>query len=456
MSRANILVVDDDVEIRTLISDVLSDEDYHVEQAQDESEAIALVKKNMPNVVFLDLWIGEDESAGMKVLDKIQRMSPEVPVIIISGHGTIEVAVKAIQKGAFDFIEKPFTIDRLLISCERAIETYKLRRENIALRNNRFDINVFSVGKSFFAQNIKDYIHKIAATSSRVFIEAGAGSDAASLAFAIHKASLREKFVFACASCISNNPVEFERELFGSEKGYGFIERANLGTLYLENVEQLNIECQRKLIGFLQNGSYLAGRRTVMSDVRIMCSSDASIHDKVQMGTFNKELYLRLSIMKIVIPNLEDRREDIEHLVNYYIQNANALFGLKKVTFSDEAIAVLQTNDWPGNLRQLRSTVENALIRASGKDIVSKEDLSNDVITKTKMDYKSLDAAKLIALPIKEAKEMFERDYLRAQVARFSGNISHTAEFVGMERSALHRKLKTLDVPVKRTKRKML
>lgn len=453
MDKENILVVDDDVEVRALIADVLSDEGYAVQQASNEQEAMSIVKKDEINLIFLDLWIGEDESAGLKILNKIKKINVEIPIVIISGHGTIDVAVRAIQDGAFDFIEKPFVIDRLLITTKRALETYKLRRENATLKNNKFDIAALSVGNSSFAQSIKSQIEKIAAAAGRVLIKADVGSGANIAAYGIHKSS-QKKGAFVYVNCISDDYAKFENDLFGNEKSYGFIERANLGTLYLEEVSRLPQNVQRKLLEFFQNGYCTVGQRRVWSDVRVICSSSADMNDEISNGRFISELFYRLSVIQLIIPPLCERKIDIVPLIQYFISKSGLIFGVKKVEFSKDAVSILQSYDWPGNMRQLQNVVENILINAAGKNIIDRDCLSPEISEETDKKYKALDAMKLISLPLKEAKDLFESDYLRAQVSRFSGNISQTASFVGMERSALHRKLKALNVEVVRNRHK--
>lgn len=453
MSKGNILVVDDDLEVRTLVADVLSDEGYVVRQASNEQEAMSHLKKENFNLVFLDLWIGEDESSGLKILTKIKKVDLELPIVMISGHGTIDVAVKAIQEGAFDFIEKPFVIDRLLITAQTAIELHKLKQENAILKNNKFDVNILKIGESPFAQSIKQQISKIAEASGRVFISADVGSGANIVAFAIHQESHR-KGPFVYVNCISDDSEKFEMDLFGNEKGYGFIEYANFGTLYLEEVSKLSQNAQRKLLEFFQNGFYFEGKRRISSDLRVICSSSIDIDSEIKKGNFIGELFYRLNVFQLAIPPLKLRKMDVMPLVQYFASKSNSAFGNRKIEFAPDAISWLQAFSWPGNVRQLQNVVENILINATGKSIVTTNCLPPEITFETENKYKALDAMKLISLPLKEAKDSFESDYLLAQVNRFSGNVSKTAAFVGMERSALHRKLKALNVEVIRNRNK--
>ena len=447
MDNENILVVDDDVEVRTLVADVLSDEGYTVHQASNESEAMNVLKNNDISLVFLDLWIGEDESAGLKILNKIKKTNFDIPVVIISGHGTVDVAVKAIHDGAFDFIEKPFVIDRLLITTNRAIESYKLKVENLTLKNSKLDLKVLDIGDSSFAQNINTQIKKIGELSSRVFIKAESGSGSNIVAYAIHKASPR-RGQFMYVNCSTNDEQKLENDLFGNDGAYGYLEKANRGTLYLEDISNVSKNIQRRLLEFFQNGYFMAGQRRVFSDVRIISSSNFDIDKAISNNDFISELFYRLSVSQIEIPPLRERKSDIIPLLKYFISKSDMILGRTKIEFSREVISVLQSFDWSGNIYQLRNVVENMLINLGTKTQITTECLPSEILSSTNDKYQALDVMKLILLPLKQAKEMFESDYLRAQINRFSGNISKTAEFVGMERSALHRKLKYLNVDV--------
>jgi two-component system nitrogen regulation response regulator NtrX len=405
------------------------------------------VKKNSPpNLIFLDLWIDDDESAGLKILEKIHKMHLEIPVIIISGHGTIDAAVQAIQRGAYDFIEKPFVMDRLLLTCSQALGTYRLKKEVSVLKSNKFDIGIFSVGKSAFATTIRSILDKVALANSRIFIKSKIGIGADAIAFEIHKQSNRKDSPFIQVNCFSDEKKDFSVELFGTERLYGYIEKANTGTLYLEDVTKLSKACQVKLLQFLQDGICTVGSRKVRSDVRLICSSNDNIDLLVASSKFNQELFYRLNIVCVDIPSLKDRREDILPLVEYYLMSSEVIFGLKAKSFTEDALAILQTYDWPGNICQLKNIVENSLINSMTCDEVNKDSLPPILTTSAQEKFSVLDVARLISLQIRDAKECFETDYLRAQIDRFSGNISRTAEFIGMERSALHRKLKMLKI----------
>ena len=445
--NAKILVIDDDAEVRSLISGVLSDEGYSTSLAANEQEAISSVKTCMPDLVFLDLWIGDDEAAGFKILDKLKNINSDLPIIIISGHGTIDIAMNAMRKGAFDFLEKPFVIDRLLLTCTRTLEFHKLKIENSSLKYDRLSPDIFFVGTSLFASNIKASIDKIANSNSRVFIKSPVGIGVDSIAYRIHQLSSRKDCNFINVSCISGeNSKNFDDELFGTDKSYGYFEKASGGTIFLEDIDRLSQDSQRKLLMFVQSGKYQLPSRNVFSDVRIICSTVSGETSKI--SEFNQELFYRLKIAEINVPSMSERREDIIPVINWYMSRSEELFNLKQKQFSDKALAILQAYDWPGNIHQIKNVVESSLINASdsNKNVIDETMLPTELSTNTKDKFESLNIAKFITLPLKEAKDCFEKDYLRAQINRFSGNISQTANFIGMERSALHRKLKVLDV----------
>lgn len=445
-NKKTILIVDDEAEVRSLIADVLQDEGYNTLLAANESEAFQQMKKQVPTLIFLDLWIGEDESAGLKSLEKIKKQHPDMPVIMISGHGTIDVAVQAIQKGAFDFIEKPFVIDRLVLTCQRGIELAVLTKENLTLKNNKFNTDVMAVGTSTFPATIKSLIEKISNNNSRVLINAQSGLGADSVAFDIHKKSSRKDFHFVYVNCVSDDEAKFEEELFGTEKSYGYIEKADNGTLYLEEINKLSKNTQRKLLQFLKEDRYSVSGRTVFADVRIICSSSDDLDFLKQADNFNNELLYRLNIININIPSINNRREDIFPLIEYYLTNAALLFGLKAKQITSAALAILQSYSWPGNIYQVKNVIESSLINAHHSDVIDKQNLPSELTVCTKEKLSSLSVANFISLPIKEATDRFEADYLTTQLERFSGNISKTAQFIHMERSALHRKLKNLGV----------
>ena len=441
-----ILVVDDDKAVNSLIADVLRDEGYNAIVAEDESAFIAKIEEKNPDLVLLDLWIGDDENAGIRILNKMRKIHPDIPVVIISGHGTIDIAVQAIRDGAFDFLEKPFVTERLLITCANALEIRRLQQSNNALRNFKQDTNVLFVGHSSFAQSMRSLVEKISTSNGRVLIRAQSGLGCEAFAYLIHKKSKRSQYPFVYVNCKSDDPEAFQQTFWGTEKSYGDLERANFGTLYLEDITYLSKECQRRLLQFLAEGRYCLKERNVYADVRLICSTSKPIEQLVGSDEFNRELFFRLNIVSVIVPSLKDRREDIIPLLEYYLEHATDFFGIQALSFNEEAKALFQTYDWPGNIHQLKNMVESALINAAGNDIVDRDALPPDLVNRACATYDSLQISKLISLPIKEAKELFESDYLRAQISRFGGNISRTAEFIGMERSALHRKLRALNL----------
>lgn len=447
-SKAKILIIDDDAEVRSLISGVLSDEGYAPTIASNERDSILAVKDCMPDLIFLDLWMGEDESGGFKILSKLKNINYNIPVVIISGHGTIDIAMKAMRKGAFDFLEKPFVIDRLLLTCSNALEFCKLRKENSLLRSDRLCSDILSVGNSLFAGSIRAVIDKIAVSNCRVFLSGPVGSGLDAIAYRIHKKSAQKDRNFVCVSC--SDTSSFADDLFGTDKFYGYIEKANGGTIFLENIDLLSQDTQRKLLMLIQNEKMSLQSRSVFLNTRIICSIvvNKDVSEAEKLSKFNKELLYRLKISTINVPGLVDRREDIIPIVNWYVTNSEKIFGLKPKALSSKVFAMLQAYDWPGNLRQIKNVVESAIMSAvsANKFEIDEESLPPEISLSAKGKFNSVDVAKFIGLPLKEAKEHFEYDYLKAQIERFSGNISKTAEFIGMERSALHRKLKALGV----------
>jgi two-component system nitrogen regulation response regulator NtrX len=449
MNKGNILIVDDEEEVRTLIAEVLSDEGYATTQASNEQEAISSIKKNIPDLVFLDLWLENNEVAGIGILEKIKSIHYDIPVVMISGHGTVDLAVEAIKKGAFDFIEKPFVIDRLLITCNRAVELYKLKKENITLKHNSRDSDVYTVGVSPFAAGIRQAMEKIAVTNSRVFIKSPIGIGTDAIAYGIHQKSHRRAYPFVYVNCICDDAEKFDNDLFGTENNHGYLQQADNGTIFLDDVSKLSRDTQRRLMGFLQDGRYSIRSRNVHVDVRIICcSTEEHMAYVLDNEMFSRELFYRLNISTLVVPALEERREDVVPLLEYYLARSNQLFGLQRKDFSERALAILQSYDWPGNIHQIRNVVESSLINAgdSGDNIVHLRHIPPEITSSTKEKLDALQVAQFVALPLKEAKDAFESDYLQVQIERFGGNISQTAAFIGMERSALHRKLKLLNV----------
>lgn len=447
MKNASILIVDDETEVRALINGVLTDESYIVYEAYDHQSALTVLKDQIISLVLLDLWIGSDESAGLKILHKIKSIYPDIPVVMISGHGTIDTAVLAIKNGAYDFIEKPFVIDRLLITVKRGIEKYKLIQENTKLRQ-KTNSDYKLIGTSATITQLKSFINKSSNNNSRIFITGPVGIGADTISWLIHNKSNRSKQPFIIINCASTAKT-LEQEIFGDTTTSGLLEQASNGTVFFEEISLLNESIQRRLAKTLQNGSFESGRRKVIFDARTICyTSCLNINQIVADGKFHNELFYRLSVTFLSIPGLEERREDIPIAIEHYLSRSEDIFGLPSKKISETAIAILQSYDWPGNMIQLRNVVEYMLINATAtsKNVIDETLIPQEIISSQENAIPASHSARLISLPINQAKKVFERDYLLAQINRFSGNISKTATFIGMERSALHRKLKTLKI----------
>lgn len=449
----DILVVDDEPDIRDLIAGVLEDEGYSVRTAATAEKAISEVKQRAPRLVILDVWLQGSDMDGLSVLKYLKTIDSVLPVIVISGHGNIETAVAAIRRGAYDFIEKPFKSDRLLHLIERAIEAAHLKRENETLRTKSLHVSDW-VGKSSAAITLRSAIEKVAPTNSRVMITGEAGVGKELCARLIHEESLRKNGPFVVVNAANIAPERMESELFGEESNdgtptkLGVFEKAHGGTLLLDEVGEIPIGTQSKILRVLteQRFQRVGGRSDVSVDVRVMSSSTRALNDEIEAGRFRKDLFYRLNVVPLAVPALAERRDDIPELVKYFTARIADSSGLNTREFSHEALAVLQSMTWPGNVRQLRNLVERVLIlsRETSQQAVRVEELPPD---RSKGDSEGVSvSADLVGLSLREAREQFEREYLALQITRFDGNISRTAEFIGMERSALHRKLKALGV----------
>ncbi len=457
-TKSDILIVDDEADIRSLIVGILEDEGYGTGQAESAAQVYDALSKRPYSLVVLDIWLKNSEYDGLSILEKIKKDYPELPVVMISGHGTIETAVKAIKVGAYDFIEKPFKTDRLLLMIDRALEAAALRRENAVLRVQE-DIAADLVGESQLFQNMVVTLDKIAPTNSRVLITGASGAGKEAVARYIHKNSQRTKMPFIAINCASLTSETLDEKLFGrEEKGQtipGVLERANGGSLLLDEIADLSLETQGKILRVLQDQSFIriGGQMPVKVDVRVMASTAQSLEDRIANGEFREDLFYRLNVVPIHVPRLQDRKEDIPVLVNYFMEQnlSDALLSLRPL--SEGALVALQGYVWPGNIRQLKNLVEWLVVtspkfnaeEAAIQPIQSSElpqEITQFVHASLKADWQT----DMISLPLREAREVFEREYLLAQITRFNGNISRTAQFVGMERSALHRKLKSLHI----------
>lgn len=448
---SDILVVDDEIDIRELVAGILEDDGYAVRTAQNAEAALAAVRARKPALLILDIWMSGNGMDGLELLDRVRALDPDVPVIMISGHGTIETAVSSIRRGAYDFIEKPFKSDRLLLVVQRALEAASLRQENRHLRAQAV-VPEGLVGNSAAAQQLKSIIGKIAPANSRVLISGPPGAGKETAARLIHAASARARNAFVAISAAGVTPERMDRELFGEEPSgerpghIGVFERAHGGTLYLDEIAEMPRETQSRILRVLveQRFRRVGGETDVQVDVRVVSSTSRDLAAEISAGRLREDLYHRLNVVPLRVPGLSERREDIPILISYYLDRLSVASGLAKRILAPDALATLQVQAWPGNVRQLRNLVERILILA-GDD--PSQPITADMLppeTSASQPTGGLGAERIIALPLREARELFEKEYLEAQIMRFGGNISRTAAFIGMERSALHRKLKTL------------
>jgi two-component system nitrogen regulation response regulator NtrX len=448
---ADVLVVDDEADIRELVSGILQDEGYAVRSAADADQALAAIRARKPALIVLDIWMQGGGMDGLELLDLVKTLDADLPIIMISGHGNIETAVSAIKRGAYEFLEKPFKSDRLLLVVERAIEAASLKRENRRLRAQSLTPDGM-IGKSAAAQQLRQLIGKVAPANSRVLIAGPAGSGKELVARLIHGASPRGKAEFVAISAAGMTPERMDTELFGEEgeggrpRKIGVFERAHNGTLYLDEVADMPRETQSRILRVLveQRFRRVGGDGDVQVDVRVISSSSRDLREEIAAGRFREDLYHRLNVVPVRVPGLSERRDDVPDLIEYFIERIAEATGLPRRKLAEDALATLQVHDWPGNVRQLRNNIERMMILASGdpSEPITAAMLPSE--SSASIQAGAIGAEKIIALPLREARELFEREYLNAQILRFGGNISRTAAFIGMERSALHRKLKSL------------
>ena len=451
----DILIVDDEADIRDIVSGILSDEGHGTRTAKNSDDALAAIEARRPHLVFLDIWLQGSRLDGLQLPKIVKEQNPELTVVMISGHGNIETAVSAIKLGAYDFIEKPFKADRLVLVAERALEASRLKRELTDLKS-RAGATTRIVGKSTAINQLRQVIERIAPANSRILITGPSGCGKELAARSIHEASNRAAGPFVVINAATITPDSMEMELFGAEgaegkpRKIGALEEAHGGTLYIDEVADMPKETQGKILRVLVDQSFqrVGGTTRVNVDVRIISSSSKDLPATIQEGGFREDLFHRLAVVPIRVPSLAERREDIPQLIEFFMDHVSATSGMAKRKIGDEAMAILQSHDWPGNIRQLRNNVERLMILATGDPDaeISPDMLPSEIGALVPSTPGGSGGEKLMSLPLREAREVFEREYLVAQINRFGGNISRTAEFIGMERSALHRKLKSLAI----------
>jgi len=460
LGNSDILVVDDEEDIRSLVSEILTDAGYEARQARDSDSALNALADRVPNAVILDIWLRGSELDGMGILEVIAERYPWVPVIMISGHGNIETAVNAIKIGAYDFIEKPFKSEELLLVVNRAIESSRLKLENIELKSKtvaEFDL----MGNSGAVSQVRQAIEKVAATNSRVLISGPSGSGKEIVARLIHQKSRRESANFVVLNSAGLSAEKIDEELFGVEDGgfqtsgarkTGALERAHKGTLFIDEIAEIPMQTQGKLLRVLQEGTFsrVGSTRQIKVDVRIISASTRNLKNEIYNGRVREDLFYRLNVVPVEVPPLSQRKEDIPDLCRYFLKRVSDINGLPLKELGEDTVAILQSYEWPGNVRQLRNVMEWLLIMSPAdsqqSNIIRADMLPPEFVNSTPAVLRADMNMDIMALPLREAREIFEREYLLAQVSRFGGNISRTSAFIGMERSALHRKLKSLGI----------
>ncbi len=452
---SDILIVDDEADIRDIVSGILSDEGHATRTARNADEALAAIEQRRPNLIFLDIWMQGSRLDGLQLLELVKQQHPGVPVVMISGHGNIETAVSAIKLGAYDFIEKPFKADRLVLVADRALEASRLKREVTELRA-RAGATHRIIGRSTVINQLRQVLERVAPANSRILIAGAPGAGKELAARTIHELSARSSGPFVAINAATIGPDTMETELFGVESGdgrarkVGALEEAHGGTLYLDEVADMPRETQGKILRVLvdQNFQRVGGATRVHVDVRVISSTSRDLQKAIADGVFREDLFHRLSVVPVRVPSLAERRDDIPELIEFFMDHIAATSGMPKRRIAEDAMAILQAHDWPGNIRQLRNTVERLLILSAGDPSadITADLLPSEIGSLVPTTPAGAGGEKLMSLPLREAREVFEREYLMAQINRFGGNISRTAEFIGMERSALHRKLKSLGI----------
>ena len=453
---AEILIVDDEADIRDLVAGILQDEGYSTRTARNSDDALSAIASRRPNLVFLDIWLQGSKLDGLQLLDAVKQEHTEMPVVMISGHGNIETAVAAIKHGAYDFIEKPFKADRLVLVADRALENSRLKREVKQLKQLAPGPATL-VGHSPSIAQLRQAIERVAPTNSRVLVVGPSGAGKELAARALHQLSGRANGPFVVINAAAITPDRMETELFGVDQSNGLegrkpgaLEEAHSGTLFIDDIADLPRETQNKILRVLVDQTFqrVGGSSKIAVDVRIVSSTARNLETLIGEGKFREDLYHRLAVVPIRVPPLAERREDVPDLVDYFMDQISLATGLPKRRIGEDAMAVLQSHNWPGNVRQLRNNIERLMILAGGEPdaVLDASMLPPDVGSMVPSMPNGNGGEQLMGLPLRDAREVFEREYLVAQISRFGGNISRTAEFVGMERSALHRKLKALGI----------
>ncbi len=448
---ADILIVDDEADIRELIAGILQDEGFETRLAHNSDAAITELTQRKPSLVVLDIWLQGSRMDGLDLLVEIKNRMPDVPVVIISGHGNIETAVAAIRRGAYDYIEKPFNADRLLLIVGRALETTRLKRENDELRG-RSGLMPELVGSSVAVRNLRLMLKKVAPSNSRVLITGPMGAGKELVARTLHAMSARANGPFITLAAATMDADNMEENLFGADSGgdkpprIGALEEAHGGTLYLDEVSDMPLETQGKVLRVLLDQTFqrVGAAKKIKVDVRIISSTSRDLQAMIAEQLFREDLYHRLGVVPVHVPGLSERREDIPELIEHFAKTYSASSGQPVRRFAGDALAVMQTRNWPGNVRELRNIVERIMILTTGD---ASEEIAASVLPTEPIPAdgdNSLNGEHLLTLPLREARESFERNYIAAQLSRFGGNISRASQFIGMERSALHRKIKSL------------
>ena len=443
-----ILIIDDNADIRTILDELISEAGFKTRLAANYNQALTEIDKKLPDVAIIDVKLDKGDNDGIELLNHIKKKNKDVPVIIISGHANIEMAINSLKSGAFEFIQKPFDKERLMNFISRAVENYNLKNENKKLQNKLF--HTFEViGISQNINSIKDQIQKISSSESRVFISGPTGSGKELVARKIHKNSKRSKEPFVILNGALLDAKKYELELFGEEKSdgsisYGALEKSSGGILLIDEVTEIPLETQSKILRVMidQKFKRVNGNHDIKVDVRIICSSTKDIHIEIENGNFREDLFHRLNVFNINIDPLNKRIEDIPLLVDYFVKNICNNYKIQPFKIQDNNY--LLNYSWPGNVRELRNLVERVTILSQGKDEKRILNIIKESLTQSESERFSINET--LDYPLREARENFEKEYLITQLKKFSGNISKTARFVGMERSALHRKLKLLGV----------